>query len=240
MNQILYTGGKKGKNRSNSSSGIRKVIIIFAIFIIIFGICLIAIAANLLNKIDVPKNEVTNNNTNIGNNTIPEDPVIQGKIEIKFDSVEDGVKLNIVSNIEIKTIEYGWDEEEVTSIEIENETEYETIIPSKQGTHTLNVYVEDINGNEKTETQLVIGDTEPELTIETDGISNYVVKASDDEQLTKIIIKINDDQQEILINEKQFEKALPIPAGDSIIDVTVYNLNGLSVNKKAKITNFPG
>lgn len=234
MNQILYTGGKKSK--SGSIASIKKAIIILAVFIIIFGICMIAIAVNLLNKVEAPKNEVPSNNTN--NNTITGEPVVQGNIEIEFSSVEDGVKLNIVSDIEIKNIKYGWDEEELTTIELENQKEYETIIPTKQGTHTLNVEVEDINGNIESESQLVIGDTEPELTIGTDGISNYVVKASDDEQLTKIIIKINDEVQEIEINEKEFEKALPIPTGDSIIDVTVYNLNGLSINKKAKVTNF--
>lgn len=230
MNQILYTGGKKRNNGNNTD--MRKIIIFFAIFIVVFAISLIAIGANLLNKVETPKNEVANNNTT------PEDPVIEGKIEIKFSSVEDGVKLNIISNIEIQTVEYCWDEEELTTIELGNETQYETIIPTKQGTHTLKVYVVDINGNEENKEQLVIGDTEPELKIGTDRISNYVVKASDDEQLTKIIIKVNDEIQEIEINDKEFEKLVPIPVGESIIDVTVYNLNGLSVNKKAKITNF--
>lgn len=230
MNQILYTGGKKGKNVSNL--GMRKIIIFFAIFIAVFAIGLMAIGANLLNKVEAPKNEAPNNNTTT------EEPVIQGKIEIEFSSVEDGVKLNIISNIEIQTVEYCWDEEELITIELGNDTEYETIIPTKQGTHMLKVYVVDMNGNEENKEQLVIGDTEPQLTIGTDKISNYVVKASDDEKLTKIVIIINEETQEIEINDKEFEISLPIPTGSSIIDVTVYNLNGLSVNKKAKITNF--
>lgn len=233
MNQILYTGGKKGRNGTNSD--MRKILIIFAVFIILFAICAIAIGGNLLSKVEAPKNEVSNNNTN---NTTTEDPIIQGNIEIKFSSVEDGVKLNIISDIEIATVEYCWDEEELKTIELGNETEYETVIPTKQGTHTLKVYVVDIKGNEENKEQLVIGDTEPEVTIGTDKISNYVVKAKDDEQLTKIIIKINEETQEIEINDKEFEISLPIPEGDSIIDVTAYNLNGLSVNKKAKVTNF--
>ena len=230
MNQILYTGGKKGKSGNNTD--MRKILIFFAIFIVLFAICLIAIGANLLNKVEAPKNEISSNNT------IPEEPVIQGNIEIKFSSVENGVKLNVISDIEINTVEYCWDEEELTTVELGNEKEYETIIPTRQGTHTLKVYVVDINGNEENKEQLVIGDTEPELKIGTDGISNYVVTASDDEQLTKITIKINDEIQEIEIHDKEFEISLPIPVGDSIIDVTVYNLNRLSVNKKAQIKNF--
>lgn len=230
MNQILYTGGKKGKSKKNYD--IRKILIFFAIFIVVFAISLISIGANLLNKVEAPKNGISNNNT------IPEEPVIKGNIKIKFSSVEDGVKLNVISDIEIKKVEYCWDEEELTTVELGNDIEYETIIPTKQGTHTLKVYVTDMNGNEENKEQLVIGDTEPELKIGTDGISNYVVKASDDEQLTKITIKINEETQEIEINDKEFEISLPIPAGNSIIDVTVYNLNGLSINKKAQIKNF--
>ena len=231
MNQILYTGGKKGNN-----TGIQKVIIAFVIAIIIFGIAAIAIGGNLLNKVEIPKNEIGSNNTG-NNNTVTEQPEIDSKIEIKFSSVADGVKLNITSAVQLKTIEYWWDEEEPTVVETA-ETVNETIVPTKQGTHTLTVKVTDIKEYQKTKEQLVIGDSEPELTIGTDGISNYVIKAKDDEQLTKIIIKVNEQLEEIEINSKTFEKAVPIPVGDSLIEVTVYNLNELSVNKKAKITNF--
>ena len=64
MNQILYTGGKKGKSpKKGSKSSIQKVIIFFVIAIVIFGIALIAIGANLLDKVEAPKNEIGNNNT---------------------------------------------------------------------------------------------------------------------------------------------------------------------------------
>ena len=234
MNQILYTGGKKEKrHRTRTNSSMQKIIIFFVIFIVIFAIALIAVGANLLNKVEAPKNETGNNNT------VTEDPVVQSNIKIKFSSVADGVKLNVTSALEIKTIEYWWDEETPTTIEATG-TEHEVVVQTKQGTHTLNVKVTDTNEHQETKQQLVIGDVEPELTIATDGISNYVVKAKDDEQLTKMVIKINDQTEEIEINDKTFEKLVAIPTGDSIIDVTVYNLNGLSVNKKAKITNFQG
>ena len=233
MNQILCTGGKKEKkSKVGKNPSERKIIIFFAIFIVIFAIALIAVGANLLSKVEAPKNEIGNNN-----NTILEEPEVESNIEIKFSSVADGVKLNVTSELEIKTIEYWWDEEEPTTIE-KSEVEHEVVVQTKQGTHTLTVRVTDTNEYQITKEQLVIGDSEPEITIGTDGISNYVVTAKDDEQLTKIIIKVNEQVEEIEINDKTFEKLIAIPIGDSIIDVTVYNLNGLSVNKKAKITNF--
>lgn len=236
MNQILYTGGKKGKNpKSGSNSSIQKTIIFFVILIVGFGIALIVAGSNLLNKVEAPKNEIAGNNTN--NNTGTEEPEVQSKIEIKFSSVVDGVKLNIRSAVELKTVEYWWDEEEPIVVEATG-TENETVVPTKQGTHTLTVRVTDKKEYQETKNQLVIGDSEPELTIGTDGISNYVVKAKDDEQLTKVIIKVNEQVEEIEINAQTFERSVPVPEGDSLIEVTVYNLNGLSVNKKAKVTNF--
>ena len=42
MNQILYTGGKKGKSpKTGSKSSIQKIIVFFVIVIVIFGIALI-------------------------------------------------------------------------------------------------------------------------------------------------------------------------------------------------------
>ena len=238
MNQILYTGGKKGKKSSKPS--MKNTIVFFAIFIIIFAIALIVVGANLLSKVELPKNEISNNNisgSTTNNNTVTEQPALKSNIEIKFSSVADGVKLNVTSALQIKSIEYWWNEEEPTIVEGTG-TENETIIPSKQGTNTLTVKVTDVNEYQEIKEQLVIGDSEPELTIGTDGISNYVVKAKDDEQLTKIVIKVNDQVEELEINGTTFEKVVAIPEGDSLIDVTVYNLNGLSVNKKAKVTNF--
>ena len=51
MNQILYTGGKKGKSGTNDTN---KVVIVFIILIVVFAICLIGIGINLFTKV---KNE---------------------------------------------------------------------------------------------------------------------------------------------------------------------------------------
>ena len=249
MNQILYTGGKKG----NSGTGNTKTtVIVFIIFIIIFAICLIAIGYNLFSNVKSEHKEepngITENpgNSNITNTTIekPEEtektnPIIQSKITIKFDSQLGGVKAKITSKQKLKEISYWWDEEEQTIIETE-ENEYEILIPSRQGAHTLNVKAIDQNGTVESSEQLVIGDAEPELIITTDGVSNYVIKAKDDEKIKKIVIVLNEEIKEVEVNEKEIEYKVPIPQGYSLIDVTVYNINDISVNKKAKITNFGG
>ncbi len=228
----MKTSGKKHRKMVDS----QKIIIFFAIFIVIFAICLIGIGANLLMKVrsNEPKNE---GNITQEPNTPQENPT-EPNINITFEGGEPGqVKVIVASDKDIQNIDYWWDDEAPTTVQ-PNDKKYEMVISSKQGTHKLNVEVTDIDGNKKTSDQLVIGDSVPELQLGVDGVSNYVIKATDDEQIKKIVIVLNGETQEIEVNEKEFEYKVPIPEGDSVIEVTAYNLNGLSVNKKGKVNNF--
>lgn len=181
--------------------------------------------------------EVTDEN---GNKKVAE----EANVNVTFASEIGGVKIQAkgIDDRKIETISYWWDEEEPTTTEVSNK-EYETVVPSRQGRHTLYVEVTDENENKKTEKQLVIGDAAPEeVKITTDGISNYVITAKDDEGIEKLVIVLNGETQEIKFEDKpkEIEHKVPIPQGYSLIDVTVYNVNGLSTNAKAKITNFGG
>jgi len=231
MNQILYTGGKKNKNKPTET---QKIVIFFVIFMIIFAICAIVIGANLLTKV-----KTGDAGSNVaGSNTTTEEPT-KSDIKIQFEPELGTIKVNVESSQNLKSVSYWWDEEEPTLIET-SETKYELKVSSKQGIHKLNVKVIDENEYEKAETRTVIGDSEPELKIATDGVSNYVITAKDDTELDRIEIDLNGKKEVIKVNDKQIEYKIAIPQGDSIISVTAYNLNGISVNKKAKITNFGG
>lgn len=232
MNQILYTGGKnKGK-----MSETQRIILFSVIFIIIFAICIIAIGANLLNKIKTGDiNNTANSNTV---NNVPGEE-IKSNIQIEFSSEVGGVKVVVTSEQPLETFSYWWNEEEAITEEVSGNT-YETVITSIKGTHELNIEVNDEAGYTKKEKKTVIGDSGPELKLSTDKISNYVIKAKDDEKIEKIVIVLNGEKQEIEVNSKEFEHLVPIPQGYSLIEVTVYNLNGLTTTKKGQITNFTG
>lgn len=181
--------------------------------------------------------EVTDEN---GNKKVAE----EAHVNVIFASEIGGVKLQVngINDEKIKTISYWWDEEEPVTEEV-LDTKYEKVVTSKQGRHTLYVEATDENGNKKITKQLVIGDAAPEeVKITTDGISNYVITAKDDEGIEKIVIILNGETQEVELEEKpkDLEYKVPIPQGYSLIDVTVYNVNGLSTKAKAKITNFGG
>jgi len=238
MNQILYTGGK---NKKGGTIDAKKIIIIFVIFLIIFGVCLIGLGLYLKGKVKPGDTTGSTTGNNIGNTDTPINPEEpeKSKIEIEFESQVGAVKVIINSNKNLSEVSYWWDEEEPTVVETE-ETQYEVEIPSKQGTHTLYIEVTDEAGYLKTEEQVVIGDAGPEVTISTDRVSNYIIKAKDDEKLDKIVIVLNGETQEIDVDSKEFEHKVAIPQGYSLIEVTAYNLNGLSTKKKAKISNFGG
>lgn len=243
MNQILYTGGK---NRKNSAASTQKIIIIFVVLIVIFAICAIALGINLLNKVHSEnvgdKKPGTSLDDGQNDNKIPnEENKPKDYLAITFASEIDGVKINIESltDAKIETISYWWEDEEKTTIEVAD-TEYEKIIKSKSGTHYLYVQAIDENGNQKDAKQLVIGDSGPEVKIGTDGVSNYVVKVKDDEKITKIEVTLNGQLETIEVNDKEYEYVIAVPIGDSLIEVTAYNLNGLSTTEKAKVKNFGG
>ena len=238
MNQILYTGGK---NKKGGASDTKKILIVFVIVLMIFGACLIGLGLYLKGKVkpgDTTGNTVGNN---IGSTDTPIEPgeTEKSKIEIEFESQVGAVKVKINSNKNLSEVSYWWDEEDPTVKEV-TEKQYEVDIPSKQGTHTLYLNVTDETGYLKTEEQVVIGDAGPEVTISTDKVSNYVIKAKDDEKLDKIVIVLNGETQELDVDDKEFEHKVAIPQGYSLIEVTAYNLNGLSTTKKAKISNFGG
>lgn len=234
MNQILYTGGK---NKKSSMSDTQKIVVVFVVVIVIFAICAIGLGTNLLTKV---KNENVANVNSSGNNTNTP-TTVQEYMKITFGSELGGVKINVeaLTDAKIETISYWWEGEEETTLEVAD-TQYETVVTSKQGTHYLYVEAIDENGNKKDAQQLVIGDSGPEVTILTDGVSNYVVRVKDDEKITKIEVTLNGEVEEIEVNTKEYEYIVAIPQGDSLIEVTAYNINGLSTNKKAKVTNFGG
>ena len=132
---------------------------------------------------------------------------------------------------------YRWDEEEETRIELNNETNIEQEIEAIKGLHTLTVIVVDENNNSDTKTQKINGVSKPKIVLDVDAQKeHFVIKASDDEKIDKIVFKLNqDDSQSYELNLgdknlKELDYSVPfeLQNGENIIEVTVYNSNGVS------------
>jgi len=168
---------------------------------------------------------------------------IAGSIpEIKLEAVANGIKLIATSEENLEYVEYSWDDGEVQKIEIEeNKKEYEGIINTPKGEHILKIKVVNVNGIKAEKEQKVVGDTEPELTVQSklvNGKATFVIDAEDDEMIEKIeIIHNGGEAQVIEVNEKIYHHEVTMTEGDNTIIVTVTNLNGLTKIRGVKFKN---
>jgi len=135
---------------------------------------------------------------------------------------------------------YRWDDEEEKTIQINNTT-LEQEIDAIKGLHTLTVITVDEENNTDTKVQKINGVSKPKVSVTTDDSKSYfIIKASDDEKLSKLQFKINqDDNKEYFFNldnfnMKEFEfttntsNVYLLQQGENIIEVTVTNSDGVT------------
>ena len=170
----------------------------------------------------------------------------EGDININFEVDGSNLKVTATGKNELSYMTYRWDDEEEQRIDI-NSLETEQAIEIPMGQHTLTVSVVDVNNVAETKEQEVKGVTKPTVEITTDGSANFVIRASDDEGLTRIEVTIDEDEnQKYLINleevypsvddRKQFEYSMfPLHDGENKIEVTAYNESGVSETSRALV-----
>lgn len=162
---------------------------------------------------------------------------------IGFEVSGNNIKVTYNGNKNVSYMTYRWDEDEEKTIEI-NDTSIEYEIEAIKGLHTLTVVVVNDDNSTDTKSQKVNGISKPSLTINYDDeFKHFVIKASDDEQITKIEYRLNyDDEQNYVLdleemNLKDVEYTLKneFQPGENIIEVTVYNNKGVYEQKGAKV-----
>lgn len=166
-----------------------------------------------------------------------------GDINIDIKPEGNTLKITADGKNQLQYMTYRWDDEEETKVDI-NDNQTEQIIEIPKGLHTLTVIVVDKNNKTETKEQEVNGVTKPKLEVTTDDSSNFIIKTSDEQGLTKIEFTINETENymldlkdELPLEErKEFEYAYPLHEGENIIEVTVYNESNVSENVKVVLT----
>lgn len=150
------------------------------------------------------------------------------------------IKIKYEGENEISYLTYRWDDGDETKIDI-NSKNIEQEIEAVKGLHTLTVIVVDSNNNTETKVQKINGVAKPKLEIGVDDEKkHYVINTQDDTGLQKLEIRLNqDDGQKYLINlegKTEYECTLPmeLQQGDNLIEVTVYNTNGVTEYRAGK------
>lgn len=153
------------------------------------------------------------------------------EIDLSVDGTN--IKATVTSEEGLSYITYRWDDEEETREEVDGETSSELTIEIPQGLHTLTIIAVDINNNTETKTQDVKGVTKPVLEVTTDG-QNFIIKATDKENLEKIEYSLNGEENSIDIDGTEYNYNIPLVDGENKLIITVYNSNGLTVQRKCK------
>ena len=126
LNQILYTDLKKNKNKGPTD--IRKVVKVFCIILIVFGIVLVGQGSYAIYK------------NSAGGSLFNTTSIPQAEIN----KVDDQVEIVVSHNKAIDQLSYHWDEENEKTIDGNGRTNFTEKIDLPTGTHTLNVTIRDV------------------------------------------------------------------------------------------------
>lgn len=232
MNQILYTEEPKKSNPIDK----KKILLIFAIAIAIFGIAVIVMASTKLVK------NKSNEKTNVKKeeNITPE-PIITL-------SQNDDAKaiINIESEIALSNIIYNWNDESPKTIEETGKTNVEERIDIPVGENTLYVSVIDSNGTEtKQQKTYVLDSSKPVIEIESVVGEQYVkIKVTSKTELEYVSYKWNSDSETkedmyTYENKLSYEKLVEIPIGQNTLKIEAQDINGNKTEKSKVIKGFP-
>lgn len=145
------------------------------------------------------------------------------------------IKISYEGDTPLSYMTYRWDEEEEKRIEVDG-TSINQEIDAIKGLHTLTVIVVDENNKTDTKVQKINGVSKPKIILGVDDTQeHFVISASDDEKLEKVEFKLNQNDEVYELNlgdqnmkELNYKVPFELQSGENIIEVTVYNSNGVS------------
>lgn len=168
---------------------------------------------------------------------------VESDININIEPEGNNLKVTANGKNQLQYMTYRWDEEEETKVDI-NSNQMEEIIEIPKGLHTLTVIVVDENNKTETKEQEVNGVTKPKLEVTTDGSSNFIIKASDEQGIKRVEFIINETEKymldltkayESVEDRKEFEYSYPLHDGENKLEVTVYNDSDVTETFKALV-----
>lgn len=233
MNQILQVQ----ENRKNSSTvDTKKVVLFFAVCIIIFGIILLGQGAYSLyqNKL----NQKVDGTKPSDSETIDVPEYIPTINLTKTD--DDKLIINIESEIAISHLIYNWNNEASQTIDTTGKTNIEEIIDIPTGENILNLSVIDSNGKDTKKTETFVIEIQKPV-IELSVIGNDIkITVISKVELSNVTYKWNleeEKKQDMLTYEDRtkFEKTIQIPKGLNTLKITAIDVNGNQSEKSQEI-----
>lgn len=233
MNQILQVQ----ENRKNSNPvDTKKVVLFFAISIIIFGLILLGQGAYSVYQSKLNEKVTPTTPGNSGNIETPEyTPTIT------LTKTEDNkLILNVESQIAISHIIYNWNNETAQTLDETGKTNTQEIIDIPTGENTLNISVIDSNGKEtkKSET-FIIEASKPVIELSVVG-NDIKISVTSEVELSYVTYKWNleeEKKQDMLTyaDRTKFEKLVEIPKGQNTLKIVAVDVNENTTEKSQEI-----
>lgn len=237
MNQILQV--QENKKNSNSTDT-KKVVLFFAVAIIIFGIILLGQGAYSVYQIKInekatPTIPGNNNNNNDNQDEIEYTPTVT------LTKTEDNkVIINVESQIAISHIIYDWNYETAQTLEETGKTNIEEVIDLPSGENTLNVSIIDSKGKEtKVSKTFTVEVSKPVIELSVVG-SDIKINVTSKTELAYVTYKWNLEQEKKVDmttyeDKTKFEKTLKIPKGKNTLKIVAVDINENSTEKSQEI-----
>ena len=167
---------------------------------------------------------------------IPYEKQYERESKINFEVSGNKIKITYEGDKEVSYMTYRWDEEEEKTIQI-NDTKINQEIDAIKGLHTLTVIVVDEDNNTDTKVQKINGVSKPKITVAVDDAKqHFVIKATDDEKITTIVFRLNQDDNQYYTlniadmnyNDIQYVLPMELQSGENTIEVTIKNASGVT------------
>ena len=210
MNQILFVEDKKRNNPEDT----KKIVLFFAVTIIIFGLILLGQGVYGLYK-------------NSENKVIQEETQTT---QIGVSQTETGeVLITVESETIISELIYNWNSDASQTISGNGRTTIQETVTMPVGQNTLIVKTIDVNGNETIKQDTFTLDVDkPEINLSLVG-SNLKIAVNSKVDLSYVTYKWNSDEEEkidmLTFEDKTtFEKEIEIPKGTNTLFVTAVDI----------------
>ena len=167
---------------------------------------------------------------------IPYEKQYERESKINFEVSGNKIKITYEGDKKVSYMTYRWDEEEEKTIQI-NDTKIDQEIDAIKGLHALTVIVVDEDNKTDTKVQKINGVSKPKITVAVDDAKqHFVIKASDDEKITTIVFRLNQDDNQYYTlniadmnyNDIQYVLPMELQSGENTIEVTIKNASGVT------------
>lgn len=223
MNQILFTQDKRNSNSQDT----KKIVLFFAVSLIIFGLILFGQGVY-----GIVKKDSTQVNKDDETTTISLQQNNSGEVII-----------NVNSQTIISELIYYWNSEASQTISGNGNTTMQQIITMPAGQNTLTVKTIDVNGKQKTETQTFKLDVDkPNISLSV--IGNKIKIAVDSKaDLAYVTYKWNNEQEKKMDmttfeDKAKFETEIEIPKGKNTLMITAVDIYENKSEKSQEINGI--